>query len=80
MRKHKIAMLAILTLPLLSACAGDGRDVVYSQPRAISADMDASLHRAPTLSNQEFGTRFTDDMDRSLGHDTSAIRPALGFQ
>jgi hypothetical protein len=80
MRKHEIATIAVLTLPLLPACTGDGREVVYSQPRAISADMDASLHRAPTLSNPAFGSRFTDDTDSSLGRDTGTIRPALGFR
>jgi len=80
MRKHEIAMIAVLTLPLLAACAGDGREVVYSQPRAISADIDASLHRAPTLSNPAFGSRFTDDTDASFGQDTGTTRPALGFR
>ena len=79
MRKYEIAMIAVMTLPLLLACAGDGREIAFSQPRTISADMDASLHRAPTLSNPAFGSRFTDDTDASLGHDTGTIRPALSF-
>jgi hypothetical protein len=80
MRKHRIAVIALVTLPLLAACAGDGRDVAYSQPGAIGADRDAAFARGPSLSDPSFGARFTDDTDASLGQDTSVIRPALGFR
>ena len=80
MQRHKIAINALLSLLLLAGCSGNAPDIAYSQPRAISADIDASLHHGPTATDLTQGIRFNDDLDAVINNRPTAPRPAFGIQ
>ncbi|HXQ52716.1 MAG TPA: hypothetical protein VN802_16600 [Stellaceae bacterium] len=76
MPRHGFASIALLAAVLLAGCGGT-TDFGYSQPRAISADIDASLSHGPTSTDLMSGMRFNDALDAAAAR--GPTQPGLAF-